>query len=272
MLFGIDATNLNNHPILKTELFDKIVFNFPHVGGKMRIEKNRELLKQFFMSSARSLKSNGSVLVTLCNGQGGTPFDNPPRRWDDSWKVTEMAAHGDFVLNTVESFVQSLFPNYIVTGYRGLNKSFHSTGALTYTFVQSKSPTAENIAPENKINASEWNNDSLSWKEITRSNVPNENTFNSYAHTYTFDITFSTDEKFNPVELYILLYNYAGRIIEDINLVRVYKSPSQKAENRTYRISYKSDRLPLHRKRVIDIHQNLIASILEDKLKVLVSR
>ncbi|XP_076237924.1 ferredoxin-fold anticodon-binding domain-containing protein 1 homolog [Calliopsis andreniformis] len=273
VLFGIDATHLHEHPMLKTESFDKIVFNFPHVGGKMRIEKNRELLKQFFMSAAKSLKSSGSVLVTLCNGQGGTVFDNPQRRWDDSWKVTEMAAHGNFVLNAIEPFVWAHFQNYIVTGYRSLDKSFHCAGALTHIFILSESPTAENIALRNKINIPQWNDDNCSWKDITEiMNVSNKNATNLYSHTYAFDITFSVDEKFNLAEFYTLLYNCAGRIINDIYFVRVYKCPLQKVEKRTYRISYKSDHLPLHRKRIIDIHQNLIAQILEDNLNILVSR
>ncbi|KOX71747.1 GTP-binding protein 5 [Melipona quadrifasciata] len=152
VLLGVDATNLKEHPILKTELFDKIIFNFPHVGGKMRIERNRELLKQFFISASELLKSNGQVLVSLCNGQGGTAIDNPPRRWDDSWKVIEMAAHGNFILTAVEPFAWSSFQSYIVTGYRSLDKQFHSAGALTHIFIKSEPPNAENIAPKKKIN------------------------------------------------------------------------------------------------------------------------
>ncbi|XP_029177291.1 mitochondrial ribosome-associated GTPase 2 isoform X2 [Nylanderia fulva] len=98
VLFDVDATKLEECLALKSKLFDKIIFNFPHIGGKMRIEKNRELLKNFFLSSEKMIKENGQILVTLCNGQGGTPMDKPKRRWDDSWKIVEMAAHGNFIL------------------------------------------------------------------------------------------------------------------------------------------------------------------------------
>lgn len=280
VLLGVDATNLKEHPILKTELFDKIIFNFPHVGGKMRIEKNRELLKQFFISISESLKSNGQVLVTLCKGQGGTSIDNPPRRWDDSWKITEMAAHGNFILIAIEPFVWLSFQNYIVTGYRSLNKQFHSIGALTHIFIKSELPNLNNIAPKKKINILSCNNDNFSWTDINdivnnitdiNDIVTNINDINVDTHTYTFDITFIINEKFDSIKFYVLLYNYAGCIINNVVFIRSYVS-SEKIEKRTYRISYRSNCLPLYRKRVINIHENLIADILENNLNVSVSR
>ncbi|XP_078049932.1 ferredoxin-fold anticodon-binding domain-containing protein 1 isoform X2 [Augochlora pura] len=271
VLLGVDATNLKKYPMLATKLFDKIIFNFPHVGGKMRIEKNRELLKQFFVSATELLKSNGQILVTLCNGQGGTSVDNPLRRWDDTWKITEMAAHANLVLSTIEPFAWSLFPTYIVTGYRGLDKQFHSEKALTHVFVKSEPPNVQNIAPKKKINNISLSDDSFLWKNICQiMNISNTNL--SYTHTYTFDITFSVNGTFNSIDFYVLLYNFAGCIISDIKFIRLYEFPIDKVQKRTYRISYKSDSLPLYRKRIIDIHQNLIARILEDNLNVSVSR
>ncbi|XP_012144269.1 ferredoxin-fold anticodon-binding domain-containing protein 1 isoform X2 [Megachile rotundata] len=264
VLMGVDATNLKQHPILTTELFDKIIFNFPHVGGKMRIEKNRELLKQFFINISDSLKDHGKILITLCNGQGGTLIDNPPRRWDDSWKITEMAAYGNFILTAVEPFAWSSFQNYIVTGYRSLDKQFHSSGALTHIFIKSESPNVHNIAPEKKINVVACNDNNFLWKNLNQIfDMPNRNMNKICGHTYVFDITFSVNEKFDPIQFYIVLYNHAGEIINDVNFVRSYTYPLTKIEKRTYRISYKSDHIPLYRKRVISIHQNLITNILE---------
>ncbi|EFN72740.1 GTP-binding protein 5 [Camponotus floridanus] len=151
VLFDVDATKLEECLALRSKLFDKIIFNFPHVGGKMRIEKNRELLKNFFVSSQKMIKENGQVLVTLCNGQGGTPMDNPKRRWDDSWKIVEMAAHGNFILTKIEPFSWQSFQDFVVTGYRSLEKQFHTADSLTHFFVKSEPPTIYNIVPSNKI-------------------------------------------------------------------------------------------------------------------------
>ncbi|CAK9807200.1 Mitochondrial ribosome-associated GTPase 2 [Anthophora plagiata] len=184
VLSDVDATNLKEHSILRTQLFNKIVFNFPHVGGKMRIEKNRELLRLFFISASKLLTNNGQVLVTLCNGQGGTYIDNPPRRWDDSWKITEMAAHGNFVLTTIEPFAWSYFQNYIVTGYRSLDKQFHSDGALTHIFIKTESPNAQNIAPKKKINISQFDSDNFLWEDINQ--IAKINTLKSFCTSKWF--------------------------------------------------------------------------------------
>jgi hypothetical protein len=47
VLHGIDATNLND--AFPRQSFDRIVFNFPHWGGRGHIERNRKLLSDFFL-------------------------------------------------------------------------------------------------------------------------------------------------------------------------------------------------------------------------------
>lgn len=274
VLFDVDATKLEEYPLLKSKLFDKIIFNFPHVGGKMKIEKNRDLVKNFFVSSAKMVKENGQILVTLCKGQGGTPMDNPKRRWDDSWKIVEMAAHGNLILTRIEPFLWQSFQDYIVTGYRSLEKQFHTAGSLTHCFTKSEQPTIYNIAPSNKIDAFRHNVDNITWKEIT-SNVQNISDYDIkciYPCTFTFDLNLSSDINFNTTDFYQLLYNYAGSIIDNIDLIDYYLSPVDHKIKRTYRISYKSNFLPLYRKRVIALHLNAISNFIEDKFNVTVSR
>ncbi|XP_049774302.1 uncharacterized protein LOC126162074 isoform X2 [Schistocerca cancellata] len=136
VLFGVDATKLTEHPVLKNESFSKIVFNFPHVGGKMKINLNRELLRQFALSACHLLDTNGQLLISLCKGQGGTSAEKQIRRWDDTWKVVEMVADGNLVLTAVEPFDGDSYPNYKSAGYRGTDKSFHTDGALVHIFCK----------------------------------------------------------------------------------------------------------------------------------------
>lgn len=277
VLFDIDATKLEECPSLKSKQFDKVIFNFPHVGGKMRIGKNRDLLKNFFISSAKMIKENGQILVTLCKGQGGTPMDNPKRRWDDSWKIVEMAAHGDLILTRIEPFLWQSFQDYIVTGYRSLEKQFHTAGSLTHCFTKSEQPTIHNIAPSNKIDTFKYNTDNIAWKEIT-SNIQSISNYDIndikciYPCTFTFDINLSSDIDFNTAKFYQSLYNYAGSVIDDIDLIDYYLCPVDQKIRRTYRIKYKSNFLPLYRRRVIELHQNVISNFIEDKFNVIVSR
>jgi hypothetical protein len=48
VLFEVDATNLSAKPELQHIEYARIVVNFPHIGGKSKITKNRELLNKFF--------------------------------------------------------------------------------------------------------------------------------------------------------------------------------------------------------------------------------
>ena len=78
---GVDATNLHKTVDLKDQLFDLVVFMFPHIGGKMKIQKNRDLIKDFAVNIRPFLNFGGSVIVTLAGGQGGTPVDPIQRRY-----------------------------------------------------------------------------------------------------------------------------------------------------------------------------------------------
>ncbi|CAN7986530.1 unnamed protein product [Ixodes hexagonus] len=133
VLTDVDARCLDEHPELGRLAIERIVFNFPHTGGKMKIGENRRLLREFFVSAGCVLQPGGRVLVALCRGQGGTPVENLPRRPDDSWQVVEMAADGGLVLMALEPFRGP--PGYSPIGYRGGKKAFCTEGALVHVFA-----------------------------------------------------------------------------------------------------------------------------------------
>jgi len=78
VLYQIDATKLASLKQFKGKRFDKIVFNFPHVGAGIKdqdrnILTNQKLLQSFFENAAELLTSrvlyndmnDGEILVTL---------------------------------------------------------------------------------------------------------------------------------------------------------------------------------------------------------------
>jgi GTP-binding protein len=68
VLSGIDATKLTSYEDLAIKQnVTCIIFNFPHVGGKMKINENRKLLKDFFTSANNLLlaKRNQKIQVGI---------------------------------------------------------------------------------------------------------------------------------------------------------------------------------------------------------------
>ncbi|XP_032432169.1 ferredoxin-fold anticodon-binding domain-containing protein 1 isoform X1 [Xiphophorus hellerii] len=137
VLFEVDCTKLGECAFLKGRVFDRVVFNFPHCGRKSGVKKNRELLKNFFLSCVEVLAEDGEVHVSLCNGQGGTPADQPKREWHNSWQVSAMAAEAHLILSAVRHFESDNLPSYKSTGYRSQDKGFHVGKALLHVFSRS---------------------------------------------------------------------------------------------------------------------------------------
>ncbi|XP_061558517.1 ferredoxin-fold anticodon-binding domain-containing protein 1 [Phycodurus eques] len=137
VLFEIDSTKLGECASLQGHLFDRVVFNFPHCGRKSGVKKNRQLLKDFFLSCIQVLAEHGEVHVSLCNGQGGTPADQPRRERHNSWQVVAMAAEGHLILNDVRPFESDKYQSYKCTGYRSQDKGFHLENALLHVFTRS---------------------------------------------------------------------------------------------------------------------------------------
>ncbi|NWI56077.1 FDXA1 protein, partial [Calyptomena viridis] len=140
VVFSVDCTKLKDYFLPEKREFDCIYFNFPHCGRKAGVVKNRELLAHFFHSSAEVLAEEGEVHVALCNGQGGTPADQPRREWHNSWQIVAVAAGAGFILSNVHPFNAETIHGYKCTGYRSQDKSFCVQGALNHIFTRSTAP------------------------------------------------------------------------------------------------------------------------------------
>ncbi|CAH1787422.1 unnamed protein product [Owenia fusiformis] len=134
VMYNIDATNLSSYPHLQLKNWTRIIFNFPHIGGKSNIKRNRQLLKHFFMSSVKIISPKGQICVTLAQGQGGSPDDQPMREWQNSWQIVAMAACANLILSQTVPFVAADYPLYSCTGFRSQDKHFNTEGAITHIF------------------------------------------------------------------------------------------------------------------------------------------
>ncbi|NXW47139.1 FDXA1 protein, partial [Nyctiprogne leucopyga] len=137
VVFSVDCAKLKEYFLPEKREFDCIYFNFPHCGRKAGVVKNRELLAHFFRSCAEVLTEEGEVHVALCNGQGGTPADQPRREWHNSWQIVAVAAGAGFILSDVHPFKAETIHGYKCTGYRSQDKSFCIEGALNHIFTRS---------------------------------------------------------------------------------------------------------------------------------------
>uniref|UniRef100_A0AAZ3QFQ2 25S rRNA (uridine-N(3))-methyltransferase BMT5-like domain-containing protein n=1 Tax=Oncorhynchus tshawytscha TaxID=74940 RepID=A0AAZ3QFQ2_ONCTS len=123
VLFEVDCTRLSECVCLRGRQFDRCCSNtFSSVC---------------VCSCVGVLKEEGEVLVSLCNGQGGTPADRPMREWHNSWQVVAMAAEAGLILNEVRSFDGEKPDSYQSTGYRSQDKGFHAEQGVTHVFSRS---------------------------------------------------------------------------------------------------------------------------------------
>lgn len=119
--YCIDATMLDFH--FKSQLFDVIMWNFPHIVGKQNIKRNRELIYLFLLSASKILSPNGSIKVSLCEKQCGTQSRNR-FDWDHSWKLSAQVADAGLLLSHRVNFNPIEYVGYTPIGHRGHGGAF----------------------------------------------------------------------------------------------------------------------------------------------------
>ena len=159
VLHDIDATRLDDQreklfisPHIDGN-FDRVVFNFPHVGGgsvKEDLVANQHVLTKFFACSRHLLSDKGEIHVTLRS----TSFY-------ESWGIKTLAEKTGLSSLEAVDFDQNAFHGYQQVRTRGstcMREAPTTSGAKTYRFIcpaaeveKQKTDTTASFAPHKKI-------------------------------------------------------------------------------------------------------------------------
>lgn len=86
---------------------------------------------------------------------------------------------------------------------------------------------------------------------------------------YKFDINFTIQtDNYSHEKFFTCLWYLIPEVIQEVQLVNEHQNPLEPYKSYLYRISYKSYDRPLYRKKVIDIHQNVVGKYLNSLLGV----
>ena len=232
----VDATRLVHHtPALPQ--FDLIVFNFPHWGGRGYIQRNRKLIKQFFLSvqEANVLAPQGEIQLALKEGQGGTPIDLDLGNPGNTWRSVEYAAAARFVLGAVLPFVPP--EGYYCSGRRGTQKSFWLGGALNHVFVDATAAKRPPFVGPSGIHPTEFTFDVSFW-------ILDEMKYDDVN-------VITTVMQGDPNVRSIVFENEIWAVPRDVLIA------TNEIRSMVFRIKYQSSTQPMSREMMLEVHDAL---------------
>uniref|UniRef100_A0A2N9FVR0 25S rRNA (uridine-N(3))-methyltransferase BMT5-like domain-containing protein n=1 Tax=Fagus sylvatica TaxID=28930 RepID=A0A2N9FVR0_FAGSY len=137
VLHEVDAEQMSQHFFLRTQRFDRIVYNFPHVGflfsenNYRQIQLNKRLVKSFLKNAKVLLRKEGEIHVAHKEGE-------PYSKWD----LVGIAEEIGLVLHDVVPFYKDDYRGYRNKRGHGScpDAQFNLGDCSTYKFRLNHSP------------------------------------------------------------------------------------------------------------------------------------